>query len=121
MPPPLPTSTTPPTPAKLDLQRDRGLTIAWSDGSSSFYPIAHLRRMSPSADARHLRDEIKNNPLAILPSTPTGSQAPLTAESAELVGNYALRIRFSDGHHTGIFSWAYLHEIDPARTPPKNR
>ena len=34
---------------------------------------------------------------------------------AELVGNYAVRITFSDGHDTGIFSWQYLREIDPAR------
>jgi DUF971 family protein len=30
-----------------------------------------------------------------------------------MVGNYAIRIRFSDGHDTGIYSWAYLREIDP--------
>jgi DUF971 family protein len=29
----------------------------------------------------------------------------------EPVGNYAVRIRFDDGHHTGIFTWAYLHEL----------
>jgi hypothetical protein len=33
---------------------------------------------------------------------------------AALVGNYALKIRFSDGHDTGIYSWAYLRRIDPA-------
>jgi DUF971 family protein len=33
--------------------------------------------------------------------------------SAEMVGNYALRIRFSDGHDTGIYTWSYLREIDP--------
>ena len=27
------------------------------------------------------------------------------------VGNYAIRIQFSDGHSTGIFSWDYLAEI----------
>jgi len=29
------------------------------------------------------------------------------------VGNYALRIRFSDGHDTGIYSWRYLRSLDP--------
>jgi DUF971 family protein len=38
----------------------------------------------------------------------------LTALDAELVGNYAIRIRFSDGHSTGIYSWRYLRSIDPA-------
>jgi len=99
-------------PVKLDLKKDRGLTIEWPDGSTSYYSIAYLRRMSPSAEARQLRDELKKNPLTVLPSTP-GAKGPLVAESAEMVGNYAIRIRFSDGHDTGIYSWAYLREIDP--------
>ena len=43
----------------------------------------------------------------------------LTALGAELVGNYALRINFSDGHSTGIYSWDYLREIDPVLTGVK--
>ena len=30
---------------------------------------------------------------------------------AEPVGRYALRIRFDDGHDTGLFTWAYLREL----------
>ena len=105
-------------PRHLDLDRARGLTIQWRDGSESFYPIAHLRRHSPSAEARELREELERNPLAVLPSSPD-STAPLQAIDAELVGSYALRIRFSDGHHTGLYTWTYLRSIDPdAPTPP---
>lgn len=103
-------------PLDLDLQRDKALTVRWSDGRVSIYPIAYLRKMSPSADARALRDEMKHNPLTVLPAS-TGA-GPLTAVDAELVGNYALRIRFSDGHDTGIYSWAYLRSIDPNRVVP---
>lgn len=99
------------TPRHLDLDRTRGLTITWSDGRISFYPVAHLRRMSPSADARHLREQLASNPLTVLPAAP--STGPLAALDAELVGNYALRIHFSDGHETGLYSWSYLREIDP--------
>lgn len=56
------------------------------------------------------------NPLTVLPSNAT-SNGPLTALDAELVGNYAIRIHFSDGHETGIYSWSYLREIDPATMP----
>ena len=97
--------------SRLDLKKDRGLTIEWDDGSASYYSIALLRRMSPSADARQLREEMAKNPLTILPS----GGASVSALDAELVGNYAIRIRFSDGHDTGIYTWAYLREIDPAR------
>lgn len=104
-------------PLQLDLRKDRGLTIKWADGATSYYSIAYLRRMSPSAEARQLREQLARNPLTVIPG---GSRegGPLVAESAELVGNYALRIRFSDGHDTGIYSWAYLREIDPQERVP---
>ncbi|HVZ93768.1 MAG TPA: DUF971 domain-containing protein [Phycisphaerales bacterium] len=101
-------------PKRMDLKKDRGLTVEWADGTTSYYSVAYLRKMSPSAEARQLRDEMRKNPLTVLPSSAAGRGGPLTAESAELVGNYAVRIRFSDGHDTGIYSWAYLKEIDPA-------
>lgn len=101
------------TPTRLDLKKDRGLGVEWADGTTSYYSIAYLRRMSPSADMRQLREEMERNPLAIV-STP-GSRGPLVATDAELVGNYAIRITFSDGHASGIYSWTYLREIDPAR------
>ena len=107
------TPTTPP-PKHLDLNRHKGLTVHWEDGTASFYSIRHLRKMSPSADQAKLRQEMARNPLTVLPaSAATQSDQTLTATSAELVGNYALKIVFSDGHDTGIFSWEYLRSIDP--------
>lgn len=103
------------TPTKLDLKKDRGLTIEWADGSTSYYSIAYLRRMSPSADMKQLRDEMQTNPLTVLNRRGGGASGPLVASDAELVGNYAIKITFSDGHASGIYSWAYLREIDPAR------
>lgn len=100
-----------PPPRHLHLDRARGLTIEWPDGRSVFYPVAWLRRMSPSADARELRKELDQNPLAVLPSG--GDVGPLRAEGIEAVGNYAIRIRFSDGHASGIYSWTYLRGIEP--------
>lgn len=102
-------------PQHLDLQKDRGLTITWSDGSRSFYPIAYLRRHSPSADNRKLQEEMKSNPLTVLPASAAEQSGPIVATDAEMVGHYAIRISFSDGHRTGIFSWMYLREIDPDR------
>lgn len=106
-------------PISLDLKKDRGLTVQWDDGSSSYFSVTFLRRMSPSADMRQLRDEIARNPLTVLPSSPSSS-APLTVTNARLVGNYALQLDFSDGHSTGIYSWTYLREIDPQRQPSPN-
>ncbi len=103
-------------PRHLDLNKQKGLTVEWDDGSTSFYPIDYLRKQSPSADQRELRDQMASNPLTVLPASATrADDQPLRATDAEMVGNYAIRITFSDGHRTGIFSWAYLRQIDPNR------
>lgn len=98
-------------PEHLDIQKDRGLTLHWADGRRVFYPVDYLRRMSPSAEAKDLRWRLAANPLTVLPGR-TGD-GPLRIVEAELRGNYALWIRFSDGHATGIYSWEYLKEIEP--------
>ncbi|MFN3168167.1 MAG: gamma-butyrobetaine hydroxylase-like domain-containing protein [Phycisphaeraceae bacterium] len=99
------------TPVHLDLKRDEALTVRWSDGRVSVYPVSYLRRMSPSADAIETRERLAQNPLTVLPAS--GAAGPLRAERIEPVGRYAVRIVFSDGHHTGLYTWAYLREIDP--------
>ncbi|MDX2132803.1 MAG: DUF971 domain-containing protein [Planctomycetota bacterium] len=101
----------PDAPRTLDVRKDRGLTIEWADGSTSFYSVAYLRRMSPSADMKSLRDEMASNPLTVLPAG--AASGPLTILEAELRGNYAIWFRFSDGHSTGIYSWQYLRDISP--------
>ncbi|MHC4948173.1 MAG: DUF971 domain-containing protein [Planctomycetota bacterium] len=105
-------------PEHLDIKKDRGLTVRWRDGGTSFYPVPWLRRMSPSAETRQLREEMERNPLTVLPASAAGHDGPLTLDDAELVGNYAIRLRFSDGHDTGIYSWAYLRHIDPGDAAP---
>ena len=97
-------------PVHLDLKRDEALTVRWSDEHVSVYPVAYLRRMSPSADAQQTREELASNPLTVLSSNSAG---PLRAERIEPVGRYAVRLIFSDGHHTGLYTWPYLREIDP--------
>ena len=104
-----------PSPQHLDLKKDKGLTIQWQDGSMAFLSIAFLRKMSPSADMRQLREEMQKNPLTVLPNRPMSTNV-LTALSAELAGNYGLKIAFSDGHSTGIYTWSYLREL-AARAP----
>jgi len=105
-------------PRHIDLKKDRGLTIEWPDGATSYYPIAYLRKMSPSAEMRELRNQMATNPLTVLPAGMAAHKGPITALNAELVGNYAIKIHFSDGHDTGIYSWDYLRSIDPANPKP---
>jgi DUF971 family protein len=101
------------------LKKDRGLTVQWEDGSSSYYSINYLRKMSPAADARQMREEMEKNPLAVMPTSMADSlDKPLKAEDIQFVGNYAIRIIFSDGHNSGIYSWDYLLSLDTQRRDP---
>ena len=95
-------------PKHLDLQRETGLRIDWADNSTVFYPVTFLRRMSPSADSKATREDLEQNPLAILPST---SSSKIVIDDGELIGNYAIRFNFSDGHKAGIYTWDYLRSL----------
>jgi len=106
-------------PRHIDLKKDRGLTIEWQDGTRSSFSIAYLRRMSPSADMRELRKEMSRNPLTILPRAAATSD--IVATGAELVGNYAIRITFSDGHNSGIYTWEYLRQLAAEQDNPDER
>ena len=103
----------------MDLQRDKGLSIRWSDGVESFYPVRLLRDLSPSAEMRELRDRMAQDRLTVLPASMSSTSGPLQAVDLELVGNYAIRLQFSDGHSTGLYTWPYLREIDPAQSQSK--
>ncbi|MBC8309128.1 MAG: DUF971 domain-containing protein [Phycisphaerales bacterium] len=95
-------------PKHLDIRKSEGLHVEWSDGTTSFYPCDLLRRMSPSADSKAIREDLEQNPLAILPSS---SNSKVVINDGELVGNYAIRFNFSDGHSAGIYTWEYLRSL----------
>lgn len=99
-----------PAPRALHLDRQRGLHVTFHDGTVAFLSLALLRRMSPSAEMRAEREAMASNPLHVL-SPRQAAAGSLAAEGAELVGNYALRIRFNDGHDTGLYGWALLREL----------
>lgn len=81
------------------------LAIIWQDGKEDYFSAPFLRQESPSADNKGEQD--------IFGNTYGGAQGGedfsiTTFEGFEYVGNYAIRIDFSDGHRTGIYSWDYL-------------
>lgn len=84
------------------------IAIVWDDGSESYYACDRLRAVSPSAETQGERD--------ILGQTHGGHEprkfAGVTITGWDIVGNYAIRFTFSDGHRTGIYSYDYLQRID---------
>ena len=99
------------TPKTLDLKKDERLVVEWGDGLRSVYPISYLRTMCPCALCKQVREEQKGAKRSLLPILPGNFSDPLKATGAEMVGGYALRIDWSDGHGSGIYSFQYLREI----------
>jgi DUF971 family protein len=110
------------TPTRLKLKKDQQLEIDWQDGKQSVYSISYLRSMCPCAQCRMVREgtdphQISSAPkpkplLTILPGNYSGE---ITVKHAEMVGNYAIKLVFSDDHDTGIFSFEWLRDISKER------
>lgn len=85
---------------RLSKAKDR-LEIRFDDGGHFSLSAELLRVESPSAEVQGHGAGQK--------TTPVGKQDILIS-SIEPVGNYAIRIGFSDGHNTGLFSWPLLYD-----------
>jgi DUF971 family protein len=90
-------------PNELVINRaERVLKIAFDDGKSFELPAEYLRVQSPSAEVQGHSEAQRQT---------IGGKRNVAITGAEPVGNYAVRLQFSDGHDTGLFSWSYLHEL----------
>ena len=93
----------PPSPSNIVLHKaSRLLEIAFDDGSTFRLPFEFLRVYSPSAEVRgHGPGQ----------ETLQVGKRDVTIDDLQAVGHYALQPLFSDGHHSGIYSWEYLYEL----------
>lgn len=91
-----------PQPTEITLhQASRALEIAFADGKSFRLPCEFLRVHSPSAEVRgHGPGQ----------ETLQTGKKDVTITAIEPVGQYAIQLRFSDGHDTGIYSWDLLYD-----------
>ena len=90
-------------PVEIRLAKSKTLLDVSFDNGKRFSLSAELLRVeSPSAEVQGHGPGQK--------VTPAGKRNILI-ESIEPVGNYAIRIGFSDGHNTGIFSWNTLYDF----------
>ena len=89
-------------PQEIRLSRSRNnLFVKFDNGFETTLSAELLRVESPSAEVQGHGVGQK--------TTPTG-KAKVTISALEPVGNYAIRITFSDGHDTGLFSWDILYD-----------
>ncbi|HYD33104.1 MAG TPA: DUF971 domain-containing protein [Methylophilaceae bacterium] len=95
----------PGTPRPTDIflhQTSRMLELTFDDGMHGQLTCEFLRVYSPSAEVRGhgAGQEVLQ----------TGKEE-VNIVDIEPVGNYAVRLIFSDGHDTGLYSWDYLYEL----------
>jgi DUF971 family protein len=92
-----------PWPVELRLNGAKStLTVAFDTGEHFVLPAEYLRVESPSAEVQGHGPGQKQ--------IVTGKEQ-VKIDALEPVGRYAVRIRFDDGHDTGLFTWDYLHEL----------
>ncbi len=92
-----------PTPTAVTVhQASRVLEVHFDDGAQFRIPFELMRVYSPSAEVQGHGpgQEVLQ----------TGKREVLITDIAA-VGHYAVQPRFSDGHESGIFTWAYLYEL----------
>ena len=96
-----------PIPTEVRLKSEQKvLEISWEDGHESRLSLAYLRGWCPCAVCQgHLHGVTRFH---------SGANAKLM--DVEAVGAYAMRLRWADGHQTGIYAFRYLRAIE--ETPP---
>src|SRR5947209_4414206 len=103
--------------ADLDPERT-SLILDWSDGVRAVYPLRFLRAQCPCASCRDVREQRSSDPFRVLPSHLLEPNSELAG--VEPVGRYGMRLRWGDGHDTGIYTYEYLRELADAPEVKRN-
>ena len=92
-----------PQPTAITLHKiSRLLEISFADGKTFKLPCELLRVYSPSAEVRgHGPGQ----------EVLQAGKKNVEINEIEPVGTYAIKLCFSDGHDTGLYSWDLLYEI----------
>jgi DUF971 family protein len=92
-----------PIPTEIKLHRaSRILELTFTDGQVFRLSCEFLRVHSPSAEVRG------HGPGQEVLQV---GKRDVNIDAIEPVGAYAVKLVFSDGHDTGLYTWSYLHEL----------
>ena len=90
-------------PVDIILHRaSHALEVVFDDGARFRLPCEYLRVESPSAEVQGHGPGQR----VLVPG-----KRNVSIEAIEPVGNYAVLLRFDDGHASGIFSWSTLYQL----------
>ena len=88
------------------VNEERVVQIAWDSGENSALSMEFLRVFCPCAECRgHQPSQAKL----------IDGKQDVTVDSIIPIGNYAVKLVFSDGHDTGVYSWESLYELGAKR------
>jgi len=98
-------------PEHIAISKSKGIKIDWKDGHHSEYGNTYLRDKCPCASCTGAhgtppRQPESDNPFPMFKPT-------LKMLAVEPVGAYAIRINWSDGHSSGIYSYDHFRNICP--------
>jgi DUF971 family protein len=99
-------------PEHIAISKSKGIKIDWKDGHHSEYGLTYLRDKCPCAQctgAHGTPPRPETQPQAATPFQMF--QPTLKMLAVEPVGNYAIRINWSDGHSSGIYSYEHFRQI----------
>ncbi len=94
-----------PIPKKIKLNKQESITIEWDNGNISELPLKFLRDETP--DAQNKGETILWRHYAPPPPGPD-KPGKYEVEKIEIVGKYALNIKWKDGYDYGIYPWDLL-------------
>ncbi len=96
-------------PTDITLKQAEGiLEITWGDEALHRHSVRELRRGCPCAGCVDERTGVRTLDVEAVPDN-------IGITSMELVGRYAVKLVFSDGHDTGIYSWDRLYRMQSVR------
>ena len=93
-----------PEPVQIVEESESEISIKWSDDVETRYTAFELRRSCPCAGCVNEWTGEKMLDVANIPKD-------ISFKHTSIVGRYALNFHFSDGHDTGIFSFAFLRNL----------
>ena len=102
-------------PEHIAISKSKGIKIDWKDGHHSEYGVTYLRDKCPCASCTGAHGTPPRKPEGERESnTPFPMFKPaLKMLGVEPVGAYAIRINWSDGHSSGIYSYDHFRNICP--------
>ncbi len=92
-------------PISIKVVDQKNLLITWDDKSISRIDLSKLRRFCPCATCIADRENQSKTYISLFASD------QVKVEKIFEVGNYAIGIKWKDGHNTGIYEFPYLKNL----------